>query len=87
MSKLCCLIVPCAIGMKKSIGDRAALVFAASFYRAIGFGRSAKEAFDQGVAALMLEDIPEEGTPELLTQDGVDASKIVLIDPASPTLN
>jgi nucleoside phosphorylase len=80
-------VVPCAIGMKKSISDRAAIVFAASFYRAIGFGRSAKEAFDQGGAALMLEDISEEDTPELLTQDGVDASKIVLISPTSPTFN
>jgi len=52
--------IPCAIGMNKEIGDDAAITFASSFYRAIGFGRSVKEAFEQGIAALLLEGIAEE---------------------------
>src|SRR5262245_29358907 len=32
-------VIDCAIGMNQAIGDRAAITFAASFYRAIGFGR------------------------------------------------
>src|SRR3954452_5263351 len=38
--------VDCTVGMDWAIGDAAAIVFSASFYRAIGFGRSVKEAFE-----------------------------------------
>jgi len=71
--------IDCVIGMKESIHDDAATVFASSFYRAIGFGRSIQEAFDQGRAALLLEDIPEEDIPELLVKDGIDPNQVVLI--------
>ncbi len=64
------------------ISDRAAINFAASFYRAIGFGRSVQEAFDQGKTALALQGIGEEETLELLTRDGVDASEVVLVRPS-----
>ena len=72
-------VIDCAIGMNDAIGDPAAITFAASFYRAIGFGRSIKEAFDQGVAALLLEGIPEENKPQLLTREGVDPAKVSLL--------
>jgi hypothetical protein len=75
-------VIDCAIGMNAAIGDKAAIVFAASFYRAIGFGRSVQEAFDQGKTALLLEGIPEENTPELLTKIGVDPHKLFLISPS-----
>ena len=74
--------IDCAVGMKKAIGDQAAIVFAASFYRALGFGRSVKEAFDQGRTALLLEGIPKANTPELLLKKGVDASSVFLAGPA-----
>jgi hypothetical protein len=78
--------IDCTIGMSQPIGDEAARVFAASFYRAIGFGRSVKEAFELGKAALMLEGIPEDKTPELLTRPGVDAAEIVLLaEPVAAT--
>ena len=51
------------LNRQPDIGDDAAITFAASFYRAIGFGRTIQEAFDQGRTALMLEGIPEERTP------------------------
>ena len=73
--------IDCTIGMRKPIGDEAAIVFAASFYRALGFGRSVKEAFELGKAALLLESIPEDKTPELLTRAGVDASAIIFVQP------
>ena len=65
--------------MKRAIGDTAAITFAASFYRAIGFGRSVQDAFDQGKAALMLEGIPEDTTPTLLVRHGVDPRSLFLI--------
>jgi hypothetical protein len=73
-----------AIGMNNPIGDNAARVFAAQFYSSIGFGHSIKKAFDQGVAALLLEDIPED-TPTLFVQDGVDPETIILVRPPDPT--
>jgi hypothetical protein len=75
--------VEAAIGMNDAIGDDAARVFAAQLYSAIGFGRSIKQAFDQGISALLLEGIPEEETPALFTQDGRDSENIVLVRPPS----
>jgi CHAT domain-containing protein len=74
--------IDCAIGMNCAIGDESAITFAASFYRAIGFGDSVRAAFNQGKAALMLEDLPEENTPELLVRQGVAADSIIMVDPS-----
>lgn len=77
-------IIDCVVGMKNSICDDAAIAFASSFYRAIGFGRSVQEAFDQGIASLLLEGIPQEDIPELLVRQGVDANKVFLIARVNP---
>jgi hypothetical protein len=74
-------VIDCAIGMSRAIGDGAAITFAASFYRAIGFGRSVREAFEQGKTALLLEGIPEERTPSLLTRATIAPEAIILINP------
>jgi hypothetical protein len=74
--------VAAAIGMTTSIGDTAARVFSAQFYSAIGFGLSVAKAFEQAKAALMLERIPEESTPELFLREGVDGTRLVLVRPA-----
>ena len=74
--------VEAAVGMNTSIGDDAARTFAAQFYSAIGFGKSVNEAFEQAKAALMLENIPEEDTPELFVADGLDASELYIVRPA-----
>lgn len=73
--------VKAAIGMKTSIGDGAARVFAAQFYSAIGFGLSVKQAFEQAKAALMLEGIAEQDTPELFVAAGVDVQQLILVKP------
>lgn len=72
--------IPCAIGMSDSIGDKAAEVFAAQFYSAIGFGKSVKEAFEQAKAALMLEGINEENIPALYIQDGINAEDLYIVE-------
>ena len=73
--------IPAAVGMNTSIGDTAARVFASQFYSAIGFGKSLKQAFEQAKAALMLDDIPEEATPELFVGDGIDSSNLYIVRP------
>lgn len=73
-------VIDCAIGMKTEIGDEAAIAFAASFYSAVGYGRSVHDAFEQGRTSLMLKGIPEEDTPTLLVRKGVNASTIFLVE-------
>ncbi|MDF5716366.1 MAG: CHAT domain-containing protein [Rhizonema sp. NSF051] len=53
------------IGMKKAIGDRAAIEFAVGFYDALGAGRSVEFAHKFGCAAIRLAGIPEQLTPVL----------------------
>ena len=72
-------IVDCVVSMNRTITDRAAIKFAASFYGALAFGRSVQKAFDQGVARLGAEGIAESDTPELLVRAGVDASQVTLV--------
>lgn len=81
-------VVECVVGMKKAVGDNAAIIFASSFYRAVGFGRSVKEAFDLGRTAILLEGIAEENTPQLLSRPDIKPEEVFLIEKgalASPT--
>ena len=73
--------VEAAIGMKTSIGDEAARVFASQFYSAIGFGLSVKKAFEQGKALLMMEAVQEEDTPQLFVHEGLDPEDLVIVRP------
>ena len=73
--------IECVVGMNAEIGDEAARTFAASFYRAIGFGRSIQGAFEQGQSALLLEGLAEDQTPELLVRTGSNPATIVLFRP------
>ena len=74
--------VDAAIGMKTSVGDDAARIFASQFYSAIGFGLSVETAFQQAKALLMMEDIPEEDTPELFVRQGLTGADVVILRPA-----
>lgn len=66
--------------MNVSIGDQAARVFAAQFYSSVGFGLSIGQAFQQAKAALMLEGIREESTPELFVALGLNPDDLVLVE-------
>lgn len=74
-------VIDCAIGMNDEISDKAAITFSGSFYRALGFGRSVQDAFDQGKVSMMLEGVEEEHIPELLVRNGVNAADVVLVKP------
>ncbi|HEV3310716.1 MAG TPA: NB-ARC domain-containing protein, partial [Chloroflexota bacterium] len=75
-------IVDCVVSMNRTITDRAAIKFAASFYGALAFGRSVQKAFEQGLARLSAEGIDEVDTPELLVRAGVNAAHVVLVGSA-----
>lgn len=70
--------IDCVVGMRKAIGDAAAIKFAGAMYEALAYGRSVQDAFDLGLAALQAHQIPEDNTPSLLLGLGVDASKVSL---------
>lgn len=71
-------VVDCAVGMSTAVHDNSAIVFAAAFYRAIGFGRSVQTAFDLGVQAVLAEGLPGEDTPQLKTKHGIRAADVFL---------
>lgn len=67
--------------MSTSIGDTAARIFAAQLYSSIGFGRSLQASFNQSIAALLLEGIPEQDTPKLYVKPDIDLNELILVDP------
>jgi hypothetical protein len=62
--------IPYVVGMGRSIGDRAAIEFAISFYTALGEGRGYQFAFDYACNAIDLAGIPESDTPKLFIKQG-----------------
>jgi len=73
-------VIDFVIVMNTTIGDPAAINFAASFYLAIGFGCSVKESFELGRVSLKLEGIPEENTPELIHRPDIDPASIYIVN-------
>jgi len=62
--------IPFVVGMRKAIGDKAAIEFAIAFYDAIGSGREDyKFAFDYARNAIDLAGIPESDTPKFLSKE------------------
>lgn len=84
--------VPCVIGMPDTIGDKAAIVYAADLYRALAFGKSVASAHQCGLAALALRstsgqtrdiDLAETALrtkiPEILTRTDIDAKYVYIV--------
>jgi hypothetical protein len=64
------------IGMKKAIGDKAAIEFAVGFYDAIGSGRPVEFAYKFGCAAIRLAGIPEQLTPILKKKPNINETVV-----------
>ena len=60
--------IDCVIGMSDAIGDTAAINFAKAFYRALGFGRNIKIAFDLGCIQIDMANLNEQNIPKLLCE-------------------
>lgn len=71
--------IEAAIGMCIEITDECALIFAAQFYSAIGFGKNLDRAFEQARAAVLLEGLKEENIPVLYVKEGLVAKDIFLV--------
>lgn len=64
-------------GMKKAIGDKAAIEFAVGFYDALGSGRPVEFAYKLGCAAIRLAGIPEQLTPILKKRSDIENSEAI----------
>jgi hypothetical protein len=72
------------VGMSDSIGDDAARVFAAAFYRGLAFGKSVRTAFELGINELKLLGLGhEDAIPQLLVRTGVDPNVVLVSGPSS----
>lgn len=65
-------VIDYAIGTGKGIGDKAGVAFAGAFYRALGFNKSIKDAFDSAKAELALVKMPRTQGIELFVRDGLN---------------
>lgn len=75
--------IPYVIGMKKNIGERAAIEFAVGFYDALGAGRSVEFAYQLGCSAIQIAGIDEYSTPVLVQK--TTQTQVPMQTPASPS--
>jgi hypothetical protein len=64
-------VIDYSVGTGKGIGDKAGVAFAGAFYRALGFGKSIREAFNSAKAELVLTKMPRTQGIELFVRDGL----------------
>jgi hypothetical protein len=67
--------VECSIGMDSRISDEAAIIFARSFYRAIGNGNTVQNAFEQGKLNLLIYTPSEEKIPRIYSKKEINLSQ------------
>ncbi|HVO60818.1 MAG TPA: CHAT domain-containing protein [Terriglobales bacterium] len=65
--------IECVIGMRKAIGDRAAIAYSIGLYQAIGAGRSIGDAHKLGCAQIRLQGLDEHLTPSILYKNETSA--------------
>ena len=65
-------VVNYSIGTGKGIGDKVGVAFAGAFYRALGFGRPIRDAFESAKAELALTKIPRSRGIELFIREGLN---------------
>jgi hypothetical protein len=64
-------VVNYSIGASKAIGDKAGVAFAGAFYRALGFGKSVRCAFESAIAELALTKMPRSRGMQLFVREGL----------------
>jgi hypothetical protein len=64
-------VIDYSVGISRAIGDRAGVIFAGAFYRALGFGKSVPTAFASAKAELKLTRTPRARGIELFVRNGL----------------
>src|SRR5215213_3306807 len=64
-------VIDYSVGTGKGIGDKGSVAFAGAFYRALGFGKSIREAFNSAKAELVLTKMPRTQGIELFVRNGI----------------
>lgn len=64
-------VVNYSIGTCQAIGDKVCVAFAGALYRALGFGKPLREAFESAKAELALTKMPRSRGIELFVREGV----------------
>jgi len=64
--------LPYVIGMRQPMGDRSAIRFSIGFYQALAAGRPIEDAFDLGVAQLMMVPAGTDQLAPLLLRHGAE---------------
>ena len=70
-----------AVGMKQTLRDDTARVFAGQLYNSLGFGRSLGLAFQQALLQVELTFGAVSGDPTLAVADGIDPGDLVIVSP------
>lgn len=65
-------VVDYTIGIKRAIGDKAAITFAGAFYLALSHGNPVTKAFDSAMSQLSLAKVRQTGGLEIFFRDGLD---------------
>lgn len=73
-------VVNYSIGASRAIGDKVGVTFAGAFYRALGFGKSVREAFESATAELALTKTPRSRGLKLFVREGVSEKDPFPID-------
>jgi hypothetical protein len=69
-------VIDYSVGTGTGIGDKASVAFAGAFYRALGFGKSVKDAFDSAKAELGLTKMPRTKGIELFVRNGISGNDL-----------
>lgn len=81
-------VVDYSIGTTRPIGDKVSVTFAGAFYRALGFGKSVRDAFKSARAELALTKMPRSRGIQLFVRNGVsDGDRFPQIETDRPFLS
>jgi len=64
-------VIDYSIGTERPIGDKVSVAFAGAFYRALGFGKSIRDAFESAKAELALTKMPRSRGIQLFIKKGI----------------
>ena len=68
-------VIDYSIGTGRGIGDKGSVAFAGAFYRALGFGKTIKKAFDSAKAELALTRVPRTKGIELFVRSDISRTR------------